>query len=203
MWYTSGILAELCIKILMCNFILSLLHVVDPLCAHGGQVEVDPTVLLPCAEEAHPPGSGGRARQGQVQGQRNSDGGAEAGEGGRGSTVACAPTSGPPAIDAAVVQAMLRLRGLRSLVLWGSLTCAGLGNLVYASSLGSSTPGTLAFDLPTAVVVGIAGALLVGTALYWSGCRRGCAWGRPHTAHTAPQGITEPEKAREQDFTLV
>ena len=40
-WYKSGFPAQLLIKILLCNLILSLLNVVDPLCVYGGKYECD------------------------------------------------------------------------------------------------------------------------------------------------------------------
>jgi hypothetical protein len=66
---------------------------------------------------------------------------------------------------------MLRLKGLRSVVLWGALSIAALANLVYASSL--SATGTYDdFNLASIVVVAVAGTLLVGTL--WYKCRGCC-----------------------------
>jgi hypothetical protein len=39
--------AELFIKIVMCNFLLGVLHVVDPLAVHGGQYEVSNLASMP------------------------------------------------------------------------------------------------------------------------------------------------------------
>lgn len=38
-WYSSGIVAQLGMKILLCNFIMSTLYFVDPLCPYGGKYE--------------------------------------------------------------------------------------------------------------------------------------------------------------------
>ncbi len=37
-------MAELAIKILLCNLLLALLRLADPLCLHGGEYEADPTM---------------------------------------------------------------------------------------------------------------------------------------------------------------
>ncbi len=66
---------------------------------------------------------------------------------------------------------MLRLKGLRSVVLWGALSIAALANLVFASSL--SATGTYDdFNLVSIIVVAVAGTLLVGTLCYQ--CRSCC-----------------------------
>lgn len=51
-WYTSGFLAQLLIKIVLCNLLLALLLCVDPLCAHGGVYETDGASGLPATPAA-------------------------------------------------------------------------------------------------------------------------------------------------------
>ncbi len=42
-WLNSGVVAQMFIKIFLCNLILSILHSTDPLCAYAGQYQMDAT----------------------------------------------------------------------------------------------------------------------------------------------------------------